>query len=164
MLSRGTSDGEGGVGGSRVSYNRVSSRYVVRGPKGRQRQTEGCKLRERRGGVSEELQDVKNLQHWRCCTHSTYIQKQQGGGGFTLEDAARKDEAEGGVACWVESVTAEHSEATLLTTTYALYVPSGTKRNNREADGSSLLPNTWPTVIMGAAALVSQQRTLALPG
>jgi hypothetical protein len=31
-------------GGSRVSYNRVSCGHVVRGSKGRQRQTEGCKL------------------------------------------------------------------------------------------------------------------------
>ena len=137
---------------------------LLGGPKAGSDRRRDVNCRERKGGGSEELQDVKNLQHWRCCTHSTYIQKQQGGGGFTLEDAARKDKAEGGVACWVESVTPEHSEATLLTTTYALYVPSGTKRNNREADGSSLLPNTWPTVIMGAAALVSQQRTLALPG
>ena len=63
-------------------------------------------------------------------------------GGCTLEEAARKDDAEGGVACCVESVTPEHAAATLLTTTYALYVPSGTKRNKREADGSSLLPKT----------------------
>jgi hypothetical protein len=78
----------------------------------------------------------------------------RGGGGVTLEDDARNEEGEGGAACCVDNETLEHAAATLHVTKYALYVPSGTKRNRRDADAARELPNTWPTATTGASAFV----------
>lgn len=71
-----------------------------------------------------------------------------------MEDDARNEEGEGGAACCVDNETLEHAAVTLHVTMYVVYVPSGTKRNRRDADAASVLPNTWPTATTGAAAFV----------